>query len=133
MTPIALSPNNNVSIPQNVSTIGCSLMPGAQAAAGYGEQIQFQWSAPTLGNPAVGYEVYAIKSDASIPVLDALLDTTATSYTFTECNAFVVDRNLPGWEWHVRAVDAHGQLTDWSPWATFQWSPCRLSNGTPCG
>ena len=45
----------------------------------------------------------------------------------------VVDRNLQGWQWRVRGQDAQGQFTDWSPWAMFQFSQCRLSDGTPRG
>jgi hypothetical protein len=79
---------------------------------------------------AAGYEVYVTKADAPSPVLDTAV--TGTDYTDTKCNTFVGDPDLNGWQWRVRAKDALGQFTDWSGWSTFQFGPCRLSDGTSC-
>jgi len=130
LTPIAVSPNHNIAIPQNNVATGCPL-PAADPSAGFGYEIQFEWAPPSTSNRMVSYEIFATKNDAPIPVLDKVV--AAGDYTFTQCDAYVVDRNLQGWQWRVRGQDAQGQFTDWSPWAMFQFSQCRLSDGTPCG
>jgi hypothetical protein len=116
LTPVAISPNNNTTITQNNPASGC-----ANTSVGFGYVIQFVWMPPTVSNGVVAYEVFAHKSDAPIPILDTT--ATGTSYTFTACEAYVVQRNLQGWQWRVRAQDAQGRFTDWSPWATFQFGP----------
>jgi hypothetical protein len=64
------------------------------------------------------------------PLIDTEIATTG--YTYTACGSFVSDANLNNWQWRVRAYDAKAQFTDWSGWASFQFAPCRLSDGTPC-
>jgi|SRR5579872_5238934 len=130
LTPIAVSPNNNMVVTQNNPVPGCSIPSNVNGAIAFGFQIQFQWTPPTLSDGVVGYEVFATKSDAPIPSLDAMVD--GTSYTLTQCDSYVVTRNLSGWQWRVRGKDGEGRFTDWSPWATFQFGPCRLSDGSAC-
>ena|ERR1035437_3834229 len=123
-------PSNHTSIPQNNAAIGCSLLSGVDALRGLGFQIQFHWTALSMPSGVVSYELHATKADAPIPIIDTFV--TTTDYTDTACNDFVTDVNLQGWQWRVRAQDAAGQFTDWTPWTTFQFSPCRLSDGTVC-
>jgi hypothetical protein len=122
--------SNNTSIPQNNAAIGCSLLSGVDALGGFGFQIQFHWTALSMPNGVVGYELYVTNIGADLPLLDTSVATS--DFTETQCNAFVTDVHLQGWQWRVRAKDAAGQFTDWTPWTTFQFSPCRLSDGTPC-
>jgi len=105
-----------MTITQNNPASGC-----ANTSYGFGYVIQFVWTPPTTSNGIVGYEVFVTNSDAPIPVLDTTV--TGTSYTFTACGSYVTQRFLQGWHWRVRAQDAQGQFTDWSPWATFQFGP----------
>ena len=127
--PQPVSPANNASIAQNNASIGCSLLPGNKALAGLGFQIQYNWSAPLSVSGVVGYEL--VVQHGSSPSLYRTV--TGTGYTETECNTFVNGINLLGWQWQVRAHDAQRQpLTDWSPWATFNFIPCVLSDGTSC-
>jgi hypothetical protein len=123
-------PSNNTSIPQNNAAIGCSLLSGVDALRGLGFQIQFHWTALSMPNGVVGYELYVKDIGADLPLLDTSIATS--DFTETQCNDFVADVHLQGWQWRVRAKDAAGQFTDWTPWTTFQFSPCRLSDGTPC-
>jgi hypothetical protein len=131
-TPAAssMSPNNNTSIPQNNPATGCSLLPGADAARGLGIVIPFHWTASSSTSGTAGYELYVMKVGAALPLVDRV--TTTTDFTETECNAFVTDQNLQGWQWRTRPKDGQGQFSDWSPWASFEFSPCRLNDGTPC-
>ena len=131
-TPAAssMSPNNNASIPQNNSAAGCSLLPGPDATRGLGLAIPFHWAAPPSTNGITGYEIYATKVGAPLPLVDTFTGTT--DFTETQCNAFVADSNRQGWQWRTRSKDGQGQFTDWTPWASFEFSPCRLSDGTPC-
>jgi hypothetical protein len=123
-------PNNNALIPQNDPATGCALLAGADATRGLGFQIQYRWAAASPTSGIAGYELLVTKANASLPFIDTIVATT--DYTDTECNAFVADVNRQGWQWRVRAKDAQGQFSDWSGWFTFQFSPCRLSDGTPC-
>lgn len=128
---LSMSPNNNASILQNSPASGCSLLAGADATRGRGFLIQFHWTAPSSTNGIAGYEIYVTKAGAPIPLVDTFVATT--DFTETQCNAFVADQNLHGWQWRLRSRDEQGQFTEWTPWARFEFSPCRLSDGTPCG
>ena len=132
-TPAALSmsPNNNTSILQNSPASGCSLLTGADATRGRGFVIQFHWTAPSSAHGVAGYEIYVTRVGAPIPLVDTFVATT--DFTETQCNAFVIDPDLQGWQWRLRSKDEQGQFADWTPWASFEFSPCRLSDGTPCG
>ena len=127
---LSMSPNNNASIPQNSPASGCSLLTGADAARGRGFVIQFHWTAPSSTAGIAGYEVFVTKAGAPIPLVDTFVATT--DFTETQCNAYVADQNLQGWQWRLRSKDGEGQFTEWTPWARFEFSPCRLSDGTPC-
>lgn len=127
----SMSPNDNASIPQNSPASGCSLLTGADATRGRGFVIQFHWTAPSSTNDIAGYEVFVTKVGAPIPLVDTFVATT--DFTETQCNAYVADQNRQGWQWRIRSKDGQGQFTDWTPWAGFEFSPCRLSDGTPCG
>jgi len=127
---LSMSPNNNASIPQNNPATGCSLLAGADATRGIGFVIQFHWTAPSSTNGLAGYEIYVTKVGAPIPLVDTFAATT--DFTEMECDAYVADQNRQGWQWRVRAKDGQGQFSDWTPWGSFEFSPCRLSDGTPC-
>src|SRR5215471_14534580 len=126
--PQPVSPSNNAVIAQNTAGIGCTLLPGNGASAGLGFQIQFHWTPPASMASVASYEIVATNVSAH-PLFDRTV--TGTDFTETQCNAFV-SADLQGWQWRVRAQDAQGQFTDWSQWATFQFSPCVLSDGTFC-
>jgi hypothetical protein len=125
---VLVSPTNNAMISQNNPAIGCST--STATTYGLGFQVQFNWMTPSLPNGIASYEIHADRSGAPLPMVDAVV--SSPNFTFTSCNAFVDDANLLGWEWRVRAKDTQGQFADWSPWASFQFSPCRLSSGGYC-
>ena len=128
---LSMSPNNNASIPQNTQGPGCSLLTGADATRGIGFVIPFHWTAPSSStNGLAGYEIYVTKVGAPIPLVDTFAATT--DFTETQCNSFVTDQNLQNWQWRTRSQDGQGQFGDWTPWASFEFSPCRLNDGTPC-
>jgi hypothetical protein len=131
-TPAALSmsPDNNASIPQNNPATGCSLLTGADATRGIGFVIQFHWTAPSSTDGSAGYEIYATKVGAPIPLVDTFAATA--DFTLTRCNSFVTDQNLRDWQWRTRAKDGQGQFSDWTPWASFEFSRCQLNDGTAC-
>jgi len=121
-----VSPNNNAVIPQSNPASGCA----ADAATGLGTYTPFSWAAASTSTGVAGYELYVIHVGSLNPLIDTVI--AATSYTYTACGGFVSDANLKNWQWRVRAKDAQAQFTDWSGWASFQYAPCRLSDGTPC-
>ncbi|HZT77967.1 MAG TPA: hypothetical protein VFA27_15040 [Vicinamibacterales bacterium] len=125
----AVSPSNNIAIAQNNPAIGCSILPGADATRGFGYQVQYRWAAASSAD-VQRYELYVELVGADLSNVDTFV--TQTHFTDTECNAFVSDAHLQNWHWRVRPQDAQGQFGDWSSWATFEFSPCRLSDGTPC-
>jgi hypothetical protein len=98
LTPIAVSPNNSASISQNNSATGCSLL-ATDAGGGFGFTIQFQWAPPSQADGIVGYEIYATNTSVPLPVLDAIVQTTTTNYTMTQCNSYVIDVHLQAWQW----------------------------------
>lgn len=124
--PVAVAPSNSAVISQSNPASGCTADP----AAGLGIYIQFSWAAASTPTGVSGYELYVIHVGSLNPVIDTVVATTG--YTYTACDGFVADANLNNWQWRVRAQEAQGQFTDWSGWATFQYAPCRLSDGTPC-
>lgn len=124
--PVPVSPINVAVIPQSNPASGCA----GDAATGLGTYIQFNWAAASTPTGIAGYELYVIHVGALNPIVDT--ETATTGYTYTACGGFVTDANLNNWQWRVRAYDARAQFTDWSAWASFQFAPCRLSDGTPC-
>ena len=126
----AISPNNNASITQNDPATGCAILTGVDAFRGLGFAIKFHWTPASPPNGIAGYEIFVTKVGAPIPALDTMV--TTTDFIDTQCNSFVDDANLPSWQWRTRAKDGQGQFGDWAPWATFEFSPCRLNDGTAC-
>jgi hypothetical protein len=55
-----------------------------------------------------------------------------TTLEVTFCGSYVVDSNLEGWSWRVRARDELGNFSDWSEPGTFRFEPCRLGRRV-CG
>jgi hypothetical protein len=123
--PTLLEPDEGAVIQQNRDDIGCSLIPWYQGK-GYGFEIEFDWSDVP---DAATYELETWRegSDPGSIVVDG-----SSSYTSTECNTYVVDNNLQGWMWRVRAVDALGNASQWSQTGTYEFAPCRLSDGSAC-
>ena len=119
-------PINNAVVQQNDPATGCSLNP----TSGYGSRIFFDWTDSTSPNGIQGYQLYFINSRATIPRIDTFV--AKSEFIEIECNSFVIDQNLQGFQWRVRAQDNRGNYSDWTPWGTFQYAPCRLANGTAC-
>jgi hypothetical protein len=127
--PVLAAPINFASIQQNNREIGCSLLPGADASRGRGFQIAFDWNDSSSVNGIAGYRIVATHIGASLPIVDTFV--ASSQFTYTSCNSFT--DALTGWQWRVQAVDAFQNPSDWSPWADFQFAPCRLDDGvTPC-
>jgi hypothetical protein len=125
--PVPLAPINSAVIQQNRTDIGCSANP----TYGRGHQIVFQWRAPSSAPGGIaGYNLIAQHVGSAFPIVNTFVSTT--SHTYTSCNSYVADPNLTNWRWQVQAVYSGGGNSAWSPWASFQFAPCRLSDGTPC-
>ncbi|HZT28326.1 MAG TPA: hypothetical protein VFA33_00475 [Bryobacteraceae bacterium] len=124
--PTLLAPVNNAVVQQNDPATGCSANP----AKGYGWGILFDWTDSTSSNGIQRYEIYVIHSGAPGPGIDTFV--TKSEFSQVSCNSFVIDQNLQGWQWRVRAQDTRGNYSDWTPWGAFQYAPCRLKDGTAC-
>lgn len=124
--PTLLMPINNAVVKQSDPASGCSANP----TRGYGWRILFDWTDSTSPNGIQGYQLYVIDSGAAIPGIDTYVAKSESNEI--ACNSFVIDQNLQGWQWRVRAQDNRGNYSDWTPWSTFQYAPCRLANGTAC-
>jgi len=124
-TPQLLRPITNQAIPQNDSTIGCSFDP----TGGYGFRILFDWADSSSDVAIEGYEIFAEHETANNPIVNTFV--IDSQFTLSRCNSFVVDPNLEGWRWRVRARDVSGRFSEWSPFADFRFEPCRI-DGTPC-
>jgi len=125
---LSMSPDNNASLPQNNPATGCSLLDGAGATRGRGFAIQFHWTTPSSPSPL--YEIYVTRVGAPTPFLDVVVATT--DFTWSQCHSFVADENLQNWQWRTRENDLQGGLGAWTRWASFEFSPCRLNDGTLC-
>jgi probable HAF family extracellular repeat protein len=122
---IALAtPRAGAGIVQNVLSTGCEPQP----TRGYGFSVGFTWAVPD-GSGVSRYRLLVQRAG-----FHAALDvaTAVPHYTWTSCNAFVVDSNLTGWHWHVAALDDRGQETAASEWRPISFLPCRLADGTAC-
>ena len=119
-TPTLISPINNATIPQNDPTIGCPSHP----TRGFGYLVKFDWTDATSPHGIAGYEIFA---NVRTPQFVA-----TSEFTRASCNVFVIDPNLEGWEWRVRARDRRGQLGPWSAIGLYRFAPCRLADGRPC-
>jgi hypothetical protein len=124
-TPVLLTPIGNASIQQNDPTIGCPFYP----SRGYGFRIFFDWTDSSSQVGIAGYEIFAERESALVPIVDAFV--TDSQLTVVSCNTFVIDQNLEGWRWRVRARDNSGNLGEWTAFAQFRFAPCRIE-GTPC-
>ena len=114
-----LSPEEGAFVPQNDASTGCP----AHATRGYGFVIEFAWKA----NHEKDVAAYQLSSTFfSVDVI-----VRETSYTYLSCNAFVIDPQLEGWQWRVRALDGQGNFSEWAQ-GVFNFTPCRLADGTPC-
>jgi probable HAF family extracellular repeat protein len=118
------TPRAGAGIAQNVPSTGCKSQPGR----GYGFTVGFSWAVPD----ASGVSRYRLvmRRAGFRPALD--VTAAVPRYTWTSCNAFVVDSNLPGWHWRVAALDERGQEIAASEWRPIGFLPCRLVDGTAC-
>jgi hypothetical protein len=124
-----LVPAHNVCsepILQNNPGIGCP----AHATHGSGLQIFFNWTDARAQHGIEGYSIVVKHVNATIPLIDTFVPVS--ELTYRNCNAFVGDEFLDGWEWTVRAKDTLGNLGPWSRTGVFSFQPCRLADGTPC-
>ncbi len=124
--PTLITPINNVAITQNDPNIGCPPHP----TRGFGSRIFFDWTDSSSPNGIAGYHIFAKHQNAQFPIVDTFV--TASEFTTTRCNSFVIDANLEGWGWDVQARDNFGNLSPKSETGTFKFEPCRLDDGTPC-
>ncbi len=124
--PSLIEPENNAVITQNDPTIGCSSIP----QRGYGFSIIFNWAGSQASTGIAGYHLYVKNTTAIYPMIDRVV--AQPPYISKNCNSFVIDRNLHGWEWRVRAVDGRGSYSEWSETRGFTFAPCRIGD-TPCG
>lgn len=118
------SPEEGAFVAQNDASTGCP----AHATAGYGFVIEFAWKANHEKDVAA-YQLFVHHPDAIYPLVDVIVGET--SYTYLSCNAFVIDPQLEGWQWSVRALDGQGNFSEWAQ-GVFNFTPCRLADGTPC-
>jgi hypothetical protein len=124
--PTLFAPDSGARIRQNDSTIGCPY----HQFRGHGFEIRFDWSDVERSGGTAGYHLFVKKVTAQYPVFDGFVGTS--ELVFTQCNAFVIDRNLEGWEWKVRAVDSAGAMGVWSESRSFSFAPCRHADGASC-
>lgn len=123
--PSPLSPVGGQLIPQNNPSIGCPFHP----TRGFGHRIMFDWTDARASAGIAGYELVARRQGAILPIVNTFV--VESEFTFTSCNAFVIDANLGEWRWMVRAQDTDGNYSAWRV-ARFGFEPCRLASGTPC-
>ena len=121
-----MTPITNAVIRQNDPASGCPF----KTTTGYGHRIFFDWTDSSSAIGIAGYELYVKQTNASIPVVNTFVSNS--QYTLVNCNSYVADINLQGWEWRVRARDCEGHLGPWSGTGVFQFAPCRLADGKPC-
>jgi hypothetical protein len=128
--PAAVTPVGGLAIAQNQPATGCAY----NERAGYGHRIEFRWTPTTASHGLAGYEVVAQQADATRPIVSTFVDTQGglTTLEVTFCGSYVVDSNLEGWSWRVRARDELGNFSDWSEPGTFRFEPCRLGRRV-CG
>jgi hypothetical protein len=119
-----ISPPAGAAVPQNVESLGCP----AHAYRGFGFELRFDWKDASDASGAPTYEIVVQARGAPYPAVHEL--TTESQYARTFCNAFVIDRNLPGWEWRVSARGGNGDLL-WNEVREFRFEPCR-QDGVPC-
>jgi hypothetical protein len=126
--PAAVAPAGGATVRQNQPETGCPFRPGI----GYGILTTLVWAPSQSSRGIAGYEVYAHNVTAANPVVDQFVEGASTTFARASCATYVVDRNLEGWQWRVRARDVDGNLSDWSEVASFRYEPCRV-DGRFCG
>ena len=126
IAPVLVAPDSGARVRQNDSSIGCPF----HEFRGYGFQIVFDWTDVEEPGGTLGYHLFVKKTSALYPVFNDIV--YASELVFTQCNAFVIDRNLEGWEWKVRAVNSAGETDVWSASRPFSFAPCRHADGARC-
>jgi hypothetical protein len=111
-----LAPSPDRPIPQNVQSLPCP--PDPYHGSGY--RLVFDWC------PVVGATAYRLLMQAPNGVVNIDVTVSDSTYSETECDTFVIDKNLKGWTWSVTAIDGA------SAEGTFDFAPCRLEDGTAC-
>ena len=124
--PQLISPVDNEAILQNSSAIGCPPDPDK----GFGYQIFLDWTNSSSPNGIDTYQLIVRNKRSRIPLLNIFVE--GTEFTQTNCNSVVIDGNLTGWEWRVRALDNAGNFSDWTPVGLFRFAACQLSDGSTC-
>jgi hypothetical protein len=119
-----VSPAPGASVAQNVATLGCPAHPHR----GFGFGVRYDWE--DAGAPVQAYELRVQRRGSVYPAVDVL--TSDSEYADIRCNAFVIDRNLAGWEWQVRAHLPSGEAGPWSEARGFSFEPCRHEGDVPC-
>lgn len=120
-----VEPSLDTAVPQDDASTGCP----AHGTRGYGFQVTFSWSARLL--QSVGqYRLRVGHGVAATPALDVTL--IDDHYRWSDCNAFVADGNLTGWQWQVSALDLVNNVIAISEPRPLQFVPCRLADGSAC-
>jgi hypothetical protein len=118
IAPLATPP-----IPQNDASTGCTFA----LHRGQGFHTTFTWKGAQASAGIAGYELQVLSpAQAVAPGFDMVV---GNPYSWRECNAFVPDSLLTGWQWRVRTEDTRGDFSDWSPMQAFSFSPCRVATG----
>jgi hypothetical protein len=121
--PVLRHPVAGYTVPQNDPRTGCPSHP----TRGYGYAMVFGWNAV---RGVTAYQLFAKKNTALFPIIDVMVSDT--KYVTVSCNGFVIDGNLDGWSWQVRALSPSGTPGPWSEVRPFSFLPCRLESGSAC-
>ena len=131
-TPVELlAPVANAEIVQNDPALATVCTDaGLNATHGYGFRITFDW---TDYLPATKVKNYTLEFHHGLSDPPLLVDTTASTYDYIACNAFVIDTNVSDWHWTVTVVGKGQTVPVQNPESrAFTFSLCRLSNLSPC-
>ncbi|MET0554301.1 MAG: hypothetical protein ABW221_14760 [Vicinamibacteria bacterium] len=127
LPPVPLAPAAGTRVAQTTAFEGC---PMDGSGWPFGSRIVFEWRPAGEVKDVVGYDVLAQHAEAANPIVRAY--TTDTRYVRSACGSYVVDPNLAGWTWQVRAVGRSGEVSAWSTPTAFGFAPCRVG-GRFCG
>ncbi|HUP21098.1 MAG TPA: carboxypeptidase-like regulatory domain-containing protein [Gemmatimonadota bacterium] len=126
-TPALLAPASGATIAQNdpaTADEDCTFSNGT-----WGFLIPFDWT-DVAG--AASYDLEMMLQSAAVPAIE--VNVADSDYLHVECTGFVVDVNLTGWTWKVRAVDANNVAGPWSEDRPIQFSSVNVStSGTISG
>jgi hypothetical protein len=120
-----MAPIGAQSVAQNNPNIGCPSDP----SRGYGYRIVFDWTDSSSDVAIEGYDIFVEHQGSTIPLVNTF--ASDSQFELVSCNSFVVDANLGGWRWRVRARDVSGTMGDWSPFSSFTFAACRI-DGSVC-